>query len=457
MTQLLKKAWIGLGIVMFVLSCTNEITESTKLLDSKETVVIISNPNAMSEEQALIEALGFMENSGISVRSSEQGRNRKTSVRLKNYSVRVDEASSKEREARQEIPVYTINYENENGKKTGFVVLAGDERISGKILIFSEDENMIFDMEKRTDSEFLEDLIAGYLFKSINREEFNNPIVTRGSISTINNGTGDVSYVLFPPVVQLEQFGDPFTRYTPFRGSPLARSSSGCTAMAMSEIMAWHSWPQHGTFPRYNSLNNCVNTTVSYILTSQEKTQLEQGFYSGNVGEYIANILIETGYRLNQNYTSSTSSTTAYPDDVPSVFVEMGYTTGSYTEYKYSDVENDIRNRIIPVFMAGWKHTSDPNYGGHAFVITGVRHKTNNSIVDKFIAVNDGNGMPYMGEVWYDEKMFSTNYSTSYVPKPGETIYPYKYNCKIITNIKPNKNKTGSTNPSWRARSVNPY
>lgn len=320
-------------------------------------------------------------------------------------------------------------------------------------------------MDIRPDADFLEDIIAGYLYKSINIDEFNHPMTTRGGWLNTSIVPGDSSYNLGPIVYNFAHNVTPFNNYTPFRGSPAKRSSGGCTAVAMSEIMAWHEWPEIGVFPRYNSNTPTPDTvSVSYILTSQQRLNLQKQNYSdATVAAYVANLIIETGYRLNTNYAVDVSL--AFPDDVPFVFEEMGFTADSISDYNYADIEYDIINRVLPVFMAGWKHSLDTAYGGHAYVIDGIRRISNNNFVDKYIALIEGNttnGVYYDPEgncaIWFNEKMFTTDKdSSSYVQQPGEILYPYRYGCRIIKNIKRNPYKNGSNNPNWYRNNKKPY
>ena len=479
----LKSSGVGIIAFMCVLSCTNDAYLASEFKILKEEVEVIENPFVISEEEAISAAFSYTESKverqhtegflteiiSVSQRSSEQGSKMQTSIKLKNYNVRIEEFSTKEKEVQQEIPVYTINYIDENGNDAGFVVIVGDERISSKVLIFSENNNTNFNMEERNDSDFLEDLINGFLYKCINIEEFNNPSTSRGGTLVIENQPqyGSISYFL-TPALNFATSGDPFDRYTPFRNN--SRCMAGCTAVAMSEIMAWHDWPLHGKFQRYTlNSSNLEIVDVSYELDSLERSAMLsvnihycQNNYPDAL-EYIGNLLVETGYRLNSNYGHP--DTKAYPVDVPNVFEEMGYTSDTLIQFSCLAIENDIKNKILPVYMAGWKQ--NPPQDGHSYVIYGVMYKTINNIVEKYLKLIEGNttsGVYYnpvtgYGYVWFNEKMFSTDYvDTGYiVPSSNEDYYPYKYNCKIITNIKPNPNKNGSNDPYWTVNRGNTY
>jgi hypothetical protein len=61
------------------------------------------------------------------------------------------------------------------------------------------------------------------------------------------------------------------------------------------------------------------------------------------------------------------------------------------------------------------------------------------------------------GQSWFNSEMFTaTNITHSFNPGT-DIVYPYRYECGIITDIQPNPNNTGSTNANWRARSTYSY
>ena len=452
---------------MLIMSCTDEASKS---LISKEIVETIANPYIISEDKAITEALAFTEKTNksqqskgvfkeslstesVSPRSFDQASNRTASVKTKKYGVRIEEDSKNGREVRQEIPVYTINYKDENGKDAGYVVMVGDERILGNILIFSDDDCGMFDMEQRDDADFLEDMIAGYLYKNINAKEVNNPVTTRSSVT-----------IMLDSIVVLGLNGDPYYSYSPFYYGP--RCLTPPVATAMGEIMAWHKHPKIGTFPRYTTMNNPSSVvSVSYNLSSAERSILCTNntmtiLSNPVVSEYVSNLLAETGYRLDTQYGILASF--ANPIDAQSVFQEMGYLAGMVlSNYNFNTVKTDILN-ILPVYMYGTGSSFGMPFSIYPYVIYGVRNETNNGVVSDFLFLVDGlvNSIGFGNPLgsWFNEKTFSTNNDPLPIVLPAGTLYfTYRYNCKTITNIRPNPSKTGSTNPSWRVSNNNPY
>jgi hypothetical protein len=453
--------------VFFLSSCNSDKLSEQYVLSQSENVVFVDNPYAVDESEAIAKATSFLKSAEILLRSSNSSDATNTSVSAKHYDVKIPELSSEGNEVKQVVPVYTINYKNNSDESVGFVLIAGDERITDDILLFSD--NGSFDLSQRDDADFLDDLISGLLYKEINfgEEESETEVSTRAYYPNTNEPT-----YLLTPTIEFAQSGMPFNWYTPFRNGQ--RSLAGCTAVAMSEIMAYHQWPLQGAFKRYTTNTATPETVyVSYVLTTAEW----EGIRASNMSyclhnypialEYVANIVTETGYKLNSSY--GTNVTTAYPSDVPSVFQQMGYTTGSYQNFSIAAIKNDIEVDELPVFMAGWKNANDPlidnngGNGGHAYVIVGTLYQISSG--KTFINVINGNGITgYVdpvtgyGQSWFNVQMFTaTNTTPSYTPTGYDIVYPYRYNCHIITDIMPNPNNTGSTNPNWRAASTNPF
>ncbi|MDR0699941.1 MAG: C10 family peptidase [Tannerella sp.] len=453
----------------FLASCNSDDLSETDVLSEREIAVFVENPYAMNESDAVVKATLFLNNAEVSLRSSNSSETVNAFVSTRNYEVKIPDLSSEENEVKQVVPVYTVNYKDNSNESGGFVLIAGDERITDNVLIFNDNGN--FDFSRRNDVDFLDDLISGFLYKEINFEfeeeeslNENTGISTRAHYIT---DYGNSSMYLLYPTIEFEQSGLPFNWYTPFRNGQ--RALAGCTAVAMSEIMAHHAWPLQGAFKRYTTNTVTPETVyVSYELTTAEWA----GIRSSNMSycannypialEYVANIIAETGYKLNSSY--GTDVTTAYPNDVPYVFQQMGYTTGAYQSYSFAAIQDDIEVEEIPVFMAGWKNANDPyvdnngDNGGHAYVLMGTLYesltgKTFICLINMYVDPVTG-----YGNYWFNNAMFTaTNTTPSYTPTGNDMVYPYRYQCGIITDIKPDPNNTGSTNPNWRSRSINAY
>jgi hypothetical protein len=346
--------------VGFLTSCNSDKLSEPDVLSKRENVVFVDNPYAMNESDAVAKAKLFLSDAKILLRSSNSSDAANASVSTRNYDVKISDLSSEDNEVKQVVPVYTINYKNNLNESDGFVLIARDERVTDNVIVFND--NGDFNLSQRDDADFLDDLISGFLYKEINfeEEENENEISTRAYYET---DYGNSAMYHLTPTIQFAQEGLPFNWYTPFRNGQ--RAVAGYTAVAMSEIMAYHKWPLHGTFKRYTTNTATPETvSISYELTTAEWA----GIRSSNMSycannypialEYVANIIAETSYRLNSNYGAN--ETSAYSDDVPGVFQHMGYATGSCQAYNFAAIQNDIEVEELPVFMAGYKNINDP-------------------------------------------------------------------------------------------------
>ena len=138
MKKKFKTFGAGMICLLFVFSCsTNDMTQSLRTDFSNEKVEIVANPYVITEANAIDIAFEYTDNKiesietegRLTIRSSVSDvggtDNRRSTVTSKNFSVRIEELSSDVLEVKQEVTVYTINFQEENGKNAGFVVMVG--------------------------------------------------------------------------------------------------------------------------------------------------------------------------------------------------------------------------------------------------------------------------------------------------------------------------------------------
>ena len=443
--------------VSIVCSCSSDkLSESLIQEEIEKSFEVVENPYAMSEEKALDLAQTFINNGNkAKLRSLSTGSVSKTSVETENFGVTLA-GYSEESTVKQNVPVYTINYKNDSGENVGYAVIAGDERISDNVMIFNNSKGNEFDLEKREDADFIKDLIAGFLFNKINNKDESKKDVNTISTKSVRSSS-EVLYAL-DYFIHFAQSGNPYNRYTPFVNGN--RAVAGSSAVAMSEIMAFYGWPLVGAYKRYTTSTSGLQTAyVSYALTTAERAGiLANNMYYCELNypvalEYVGNLISETGYKLGSSYGASFTSQEF--TRVPSVFTEMGYTTNGLSSFNFSAIQTEIEQKQQPVYMVGYSAGNTTNLlFSHSFVIFGTYYYDGG----EYILIAHGNGTIYRdpitgsGQVFFNKDMFSTNNNyTNFSPTGYEMMYPYIYNCKIITNIKPNTNNTGSTNPNWIA------
>lgn len=455
-----------LGVVMASSCNSGEMSDVLPNEDSGRKIEFAENPYAISEDQAKEKALLFMQDlpKGM-LRSSEMAEIADVSVETTSYDVTIVE-SPEEPGVKQKVPVYLINYKNASGENTGFVMMAGDERVADDVLVFSDNKGTDFDLTTGENSDFFNDLIAGYLHKSINdledvSEDDGNSISTRASSWHVTD-YGDSRMCQISRVINFAQSGVPFNRYTPFVNG--TRTLTGSAAVAMCQIMAYHDWPLKGAYKRYTTSTSGLQAYYpDYELTTAERAGILssnmaycEAFYP-RASEYVANMMAEIGYKLGSSY--GLTFTNQQPAYVPQVFAQMGYTTDGISNYSFAAIQRDIEERGLPVFMFGYSTGSVSSSYSHSFTINGTYYRDYKTNLREYILITHGNGSFYKdpqtgsGNSYFNKDMFSTtSVSTGYTPESSyDVMCPYRYNCKVITNITPNLNNLGSTNPNWVA------
>ena len=453
---------MSLLCMLIASSCNSDRFSDTEMLSRDNSVEYVDNPYAINEDEIVTKAMSFFNSSEVVLHSGKNTKNLTPSVHSKSYDVKMSKLSKeKGKEVKQKVPVYTVNYEDEAGKASGFVVMTGDERISNDILIFSEREGAGFDISQRDDAVFLEDLIAGYLYNHINGIQLKEEVDTKARV-IVDYGDTELYGVDF--TISYGQDEDPYNRYTPFRNGK--RAPAGPEAASMASIMAYYNWPQKGAFKRYTTNTTTPETVyVSYVLTPAEREGIVadnmlycRDFYP-NALEYVANLIIEAGYKLNSNYGMDITS--ANPMQVQAVFAQMGYTTDAIKPYILADIKNDLM-AARPIFMTAWSSAYDSYYGlqPYSYVLAGFSNDLTGQNKPTYISVIHAASSIYFdpntgfGTTYYNNEMFTQTNIDSYVPKDGEIIYPFRLQCRIITNIKPDPNNSGSTDPNWRVSSM---
>lgn len=334
----------------------------------------------------------------------------------------------------QKIPIYTIQYKDNLGKDAAVIVTVGDKRIAekDKILMLGMNGKTIEDWTTKESADFFKDRIAGYVYSKLNNKE--------DEIVNLRYETGDKCiYYLLPMQCDWEQNRDPYNRYA--KGINGRRFYAGCVAVAMAQIMAHHRWPLSGTFPRYTNMYTPQTVTVSYKLSDDDYRRMiyARDISPGDpyeplyktVKEYVANLIAECGYRVKMMYgmkyhIDGSFGSYAFDTNVPNAFAQMGYSCDGLCEYNLEKIKNDLKN-MRPVYMSGQSIKG----GGHAYTVKGIfmYPKTNENYLS--ISIDDPWFTGYM--VFNSEMFTDPNYNK-------DDAYTYRYNCSIITNIRPNKN-----------------
>jgi Peptidase C10 family. len=416
-------------------SCQSDDLQNIVEKGEKSPEVIVENPFIMGQEEAAIEAeyllKRFSDMDGIKLRIGEIN---KLSSEIKACNITVPNPDRLKVNTVQKIPIYTIQYKDNLGKDAAVIVTVGDKRIAekDKILMLGMNGKTIEDWTTKESADFFKDRIAGYVYSKLNNKE--------DEIVNLRYETGDKCiYYLLPMQCDWEQNRDPYNRYA--KGINGRRFYAGCVAVAMAQIMAHHRWPLSGTFPRYTNMYTPQTVTVSYKLSDDDYRRMiyARDISPGDpyeplyktVKEYVANLIAECGYRVKMMYgmkyhIDGSFGSYAFDTNVPNAFAQMGYSCDGLCEYNLEKIKNDLKN-MRPVYMSGQSIKG----GGHAYTVKGIfmYPKTNENYLS--ISIDDPWFTGYM--VFNSEMFTDPNYNK-------DDAYTYRYNCSIITNIRPNKN-----------------
>ncbi|MDR1406856.1 MAG: C10 family peptidase [Tannerella sp.] len=449
-----------IGMALVLNSCNSDNIELEKVL-SPDTAEIAGNPFALSREEAVLKAADFVSLSStmVELRSALEEK-QVLEVKVNSINVAIADPSQPESDrTEQAVPVYTVNYKDPSGLPAGCVVIAGDERLSDvdKIIAFSNDGES-FDLSARNDADFLQDRIAGYLYYKINypSEAFlENPASTVELRTGIDPGNLVSTNSLIEITTKWDEWclSCPPSKYSPPFSGSITRMLCPGLAIIMGQIMAYHKWPQHGTFPRYTTPANTVNTTVSYILSQSDYDNMNTPGLSDNetVKEYIGNLVAETGYRLNAYYGTDYHSN-ALATDAPAVFQKMGFNSTSIYSYRSDSLLSNL-NRNLPVFMCG-SYSSEYSDVMTPYIITGHAqgYIYGTTTLTTFLLTKRGNDEGF----WFQESIFADPASVVGMYTPGRD-FENKWYCKMITSITKNDSNTGNSNPLDRVWNGNSY
>ena len=158
---------------------------------------------------------------------------------------------------------------------------------------------------------------------------------------------------------------------------------TGCVATAMSIVMRYHKWPEHGT----GTLDGYTTTSEGYTVASYsiedhvydwDNMPLTDGYYSSNgwtedQKREVAQVMADAGVMVQMDYTTGGSGAMT-ADIIPALTTHMQYskaaTFKAKSNYKTSDwmdmIVDDIDN-CGPILYGGY----DPDEGGHQFICDG--------------------------------------------------------------------------------------
>lgn len=244
------------------------------------------------------------------------------------------------------------------------------------------------------------DAVCQKIFRQIpSYDGFNTP---SGTLKPLNYyeqngcyGSRTFSQLLTPKPAMLTTAWDqdaPFNDNAPLMANG-KHSAAGCVAVAVAQIMAYHSFPTH--YPN--------GTTTSIASLRKQKTRYD--FPSNGAKKAIATFLRKIGDLLDNDWeTVDRMNTYAWNSPVSPCFSTMGYKNpGELIEYNLEDVIKSL-NGNMPVYTSGYSGSAR-----HGWVIDG--YKILNRGYDIFYFDENAiyNGQT-KGELYLDETYLSCNF-----------------------------------------------
>jgi len=443
-------------------------------LDRREEMVILhSSENRLRSESQLRDMVSQMLSS-----ETATGQSRSSITGVYSYTVTIEDGFSSvtanrrpeaARNERSEIDFHVFYLDD--GNEQGFALTCADDRIGNMIALvpngdFRDTENPFRQVILSCLEMYIHETID--IYNSITEQEIAEvrTRITGGARST--TGWGEYDFKEKPIVDQLlttkwnqRGWSDDYP-YNNVINSAAGNSNpnlwpTGCVAVAMAQIAAYHQWPAKppGIMLKPNSIhilnpyliagfNDPYKTTNKYTAFSSIHYNWDRMKYRYTTGKreavpnanYLDNeykmhvgvLMMDMGFTVSMKYTSSSGS--ASSEDVPGALSGMKFHSPSLRSYNFSDIKSSLDNSR-PVYIRG--HRSG---GGHAWVVDGYRRASKEGVYKYFIHCNAGWGGSNNG--WYLDQLFFNMNNDGYEPSRSGKPGVYDRNIDIIPNIHPN-------------------
>lgn len=266
-----------------------------------------------------------------------------------------------------------------NAGEQGFVIVSADDRFR-PIVGYSD--------ERTFETENMSPELAFYLDKIIEARNSSNAVLfdntqqewqsvmATGKLLSRNRGRS-VDYLVATKWNQ----DSPYNLYAPEASNgPGGRCYAGCVATAMSQIMKYWDYPEHGngshTYnsggwwgPYYPNLN--ANFGATYYDWDNMPVKINGGSPQEQI-EAVATLMYHCGVSVNMGFAHDGSG--ANSEDVPGA-IQQYFSYSSHAELKYRDSYSltNWQNLLKESFDIGWPvyYSGHSEEGGHAFVCDG--------------------------------------------------------------------------------------
>lgn len=248
--------------------------------------------------------------------------------------------------------LYLVNYDDNKG----FALLGADKRLPYVYAISNEGHLELSDTLANPGLAFVLKGIRRHITATLNAEQ-NNDAVSSHSPTVLVTVQKRTPLIGNSDVVEWHQ-RSPYNKYCYTNTGQQALV--GCTAVATTQIMAYHQWPKEldGVTYRWR--------------------EMIKGADDDAVAKFMAKIG-EPQY-LNMNYGVSSSG--ASVANALKTFSAFGYTHSGEIDYNEDKLivgllgnKNDLPMKFGPAMSIGYYQESDGSYSGHAWVIDGFIKK----------------------------------------------------------------------------------
>ena len=167
----------------------------------------------------------------------------------------------------------------------------------------------------------------------------------------------------------------PYNKFCPLAsGGSGGRAYAGCVATAMSQVMKYWNYPEHGSGSHtYIWGSDTLTANFGEATYEFDKMKLSIGIMSPDEDVFpIAWFMYHCGVAVDMMYSASGSG--AYSEDVPDVILKnFGYTNKARLRKRDAYSLKEWQNMLKDSFDQGWPvyYSGSSDDGGHAFVCDG--------------------------------------------------------------------------------------
>ena len=264
--------------------------------------------------------------------------------------------------------LYVFNFDH------GFVMVAADDAAQ-PILAYSEESR--FDVDRLSDGEryFMRHFARQITYARENDLVADSEVAEAWALAS-KGQSPRATYTVGPLLTTNWDQGYPYNYYCPTAGGgPGGHVWAGCVATAMSMVMKFWNWPDHGSGSYSYKPENYPTQSANFEETYYQWQNMPNSISAGSQSTYIqaiATLMWHCGISVDMDYAINGSG--AHSEDVPEAIATYFrytdhatmYSRELYTKTEWEDMLIESLDEGFPLYYAG----SDAD-GGHAFACDG--------------------------------------------------------------------------------------